>query len=774
MPEFWIVVLAVCSIGLFRFLEIRLGRRRTAVVIAATTAIGFAAVATGAGVLLPLIVATLLQGVAYGYGRALARGLRLEGEVPQGATAPLHVALGWAMLVVVGLAAGSAGVLTPPLVGAVCLGGLTMAVGFLRAWRGARRAAEPSRDGLPNRPQPSAAWWWGLSVLLLVGLVGAVAPEVRHDALAAHLPIAREFALRGAIVAMPQNTASYLHLNADLLYAVAMLLLPGEMLPKLLHFFAGAAACLLVYRTGARLWDPRVGLLAAAILAGTPLVWWLAATAYTDLWVTLFVAGVLDVVAGYDRRPGAGPAFAAGLLAGAAVGTKMPAVAVVAPLLGVMLWRIAASGRGRDRWRAAAALVAGSVVAGAYWYSRAFFLTGNPFHPLLRQLFGLPPAGGPGPRIFGMGYGVADLLLAPWRTTVVPHRFVEDGSIGVVYLLLAPLALVAIARRRAPAWLAIAFIAAGSLWFFTAQYLRFFVPVLSLATLLAAAGAFTAVRRAAGAMAALTVTALFAVTTSWTTSGGWYFPLGVTAGAVSRDDFAASHVRGYRVAKAAARSLPRNARIVSVGEDLVYHYDRFFVPTSWYGRRYAVPFRRDLFAARTGADVAHLLAGRGYTHLVVVTDLPFIGRRFEGSWLGREALWDEGPRLLLADGDRYLFEVSSPRGPMVPGPSLLHQASADAGRAVEVAVSAGTLYALEAHVRADGGSGRMVLRVEWVDAAGRPLVASPRREVAVGEGWRRVAMAATAPEGAVTARVAVEAAGTGRAQVRAMRFHELR
>jgi hypothetical protein len=766
MPEFWIVVVAAGSVGLFRALERRLERRQTAVAVAAATAAAFAAVAAGAGVLGPFAVAALCQVVAYGYGRALAGRLRLERDTPPGAAAPLYVALGWAVLVVVGLLAGSAGVLTTPLVAWVGVGGLAMAGGFLRADRVALGIAEPSGE----RPRPAAAWWWALSLLLLVGFVGAVAPEVRHDALAAHLPIAREFAVRGAIVAMPHNTASYLHLNADLLYAMAMLVVPGEMLPKLLHFFAGAVACLLVYRAGARLWDPRVGLLAAAILAGTPLVWWLAATAYTDLWVTLFVAGVLNLVAG-DGGAGAGPAFAAGLLAGAAVGTKMPAVAVVAPLLAVLLWRIVASGAGRARWRALGALAAGVGIAGVYWYSRAYVLTGNPLHPLFRELFGLPPLAGIGPRGFGMGHGVVDLLLVPWRATLSPQRFVEDGGLGIVYLVLAPLGLLAIARRRSPAWLAAVFVVAGGVWFLTAQYLRFFVPSLSLAALLAAAGVLAAGRRAVGATMALAVAALVVVTTSWTTSGGWYFPLGVTLRTVSRDDFAASHVRGYRVAKAAARGLPEDARIASVGEDLVYHYERFLVPTSWYGRRYALAFRRALFEAPRGAEVERLLVPRGYTHVVVVADLPFIGRRWQGSWVGREALWEEGPRLVYADGSRYLFELGSPLGPRVAGPSLLP--GGGGGRGVEVLVRPGALYALEAQGRAGEGAGRVRLRIEWVDAAGRPLVAPPRREVTVGPTWRRVAMAATAPEGAVGAAIGVEPLAPAVA-VRAVRFYELR
>ncbi len=245
------------------------------------------AIAAGAQVLAPLAAAILLVAAAYGIGAGVARWVDLGELRGTWAGAPLLAALGWALLIAVGLAAGAARVLTRSVIGGACLTGIAVAAFWARQLRATAQRPEGIGDAGP------IYWWWGLAALLLIGLVGAAAPEVRHDALAAHLPIAREFARHGAIVVMRQNAASYFQLNADLPYAMGMLFIPGAALPKLMHFLSGALASLIVCNLGARLWGARVGLAAAAIVAGTPLVWWAGGTACTDLWLVLFIAAAL-------------------------------------------------------------------------------------------------------------------------------------------------------------------------------------------------------------------------------------------------------------------------------------------------------------------------------------------------------------------------------------------------------------------------------------------------------------------------------------------------
>ncbi|MDR7421237.1 MAG: hypothetical protein QN159_02060, partial [Armatimonadota bacterium] len=243
---------------------------------------------------------------------------------------------------------------------------------------------------------------------------------------------------------------------------------------------------------------------------------------------------------------------------------------------------------------------------------------------------------------------------------------------------------------------------------------------------------------------------------------------------LASEDYIALYVPGYRVARFADHHLPPGARILGAGEDLSYYYGRAFVPVSWRGARVDRLRGQQILEPPDGHEVAEKLVRAGYSHLVAVPAARDIGRRFPSAWVTREAFWEAGPRLLYADGSRYLFDAGALQ-PRVPGAYALDVRPGTEGRVnEEVSVARGTLYALDAELRAGGDLAHAVLRIEWRDARGQAVVASPRREVAVGEGWRRVAMAATAPDRAVTAVVAVEWVGRSRGIMRSVRFYELR
>lgn len=636
-----------------------LERRRPARAVWLLVAVaGLAAtsIAAGAQVAWAFAVACCMLAAAYGYGRMLAPWLDLADETGSWQTAPLLATAGWAVLIVLGLASGTLGVLRAPFVVACVLAGVGGAVLSLRRGRDAA--------SLPAEERPGLAWWWGFVLLLLIGLVGATAPEVRYDALAAHLPIAREFARVGAIVEMRQNAASYFQLNGDLLFAMGMTLVPGEAVPKLLHFLAGATACFLTYDLGARLWNARVGLAGAAVAAGTPLVWWVGGAAYTDLWVVLFAVGLAAALERYARRPGPGRALLVGLLAGAALGVKVTASAVVLPGVAAFLLMARRTRADRSLWPDLLALAVGLAATGAYWYLRAWLLTGNPVFPLFNEVFKSPlagPGGGlPALPVQGTGRSPVDLLLIPWRVTRFPGRFVEDGTLGIVYLILLPATLLAVARRQVPRWLAGVLGASGLIWFVTAQYLRFLLPVLPLAALVGAAGLFAEPRRGPGALSsALVLTVGLALGAgAWIAPALSYFPWQVAARRLSRTAYLEQRVAGFNVADYARRALPASARIYGAGEDKAYYYDRFFVPLSWYGRLFGRDLRDAVLAAESGQEVRTVLTRAGFTHLVVYPQYPLIVRwRRPGGWLAREAFGEDGPRLEYADGGYYLFDL---------------------------------------------------------------------------------------------------------------------
>lgn len=776
--------------GVLRLLEVRVGSTAAAGALAAGMISLALAIATTAGVgpWAP-VIAALMQVSAYGFGRRLAERLGLD--EPTESAWPgvvLCIALGWAGLLILLFIAGTFGWLVRPLVAMVYLAGIILAVPGLRrraraavapAWRGGGAVLLPPSD--PASTRPSIVWWWGLSLLLLIGYIGAVAPEVRHDALAAHLPIAREFATRHAIVEMRHNAASYFQINAGLVYASAMALIPDERLPKLLHFASGVTAVLAVYGLGARLWTPSAGLAAAALLAGTPLVWWLAGTVYTDLWTALFSVASVHAALLYVRQPAALRAFGVGLLAGAAVGVKISSAVIAVPLCGVLLAR---ARRERRVGAALTALIAGAVLTGAYSYARAWVLVGNPVFPLLRPIFG-SSGGSPETQmlrpLLGMGAGLWDLVLLPWRVTRFPERFVEDGILGGAYLALLPLAAIVVIRRRVPGWISATLVLAVLAWFWTSQYLRFALPMLPLVALVAGAGvaAVPGGKRGTGFAALVLSVMLILQAGAWAASGPPNFPYAVAQGHLTRFDYSARHIRGFMVADFARRALPQDARIIGVGEDFGYHYQRFFVPFSWYGRRYVRGLYRLMVRAQSGSELRRSLAAMGFTHLVADPDERTLWRgRERNAWVTREAFWEEDPRLEYAAGGVYLFALTGASGPRTRGPAVLEEPApfvTGGSRGVfEVGVEAGRLYALEALVRSTGEEATGQMAIYWYASDGRALAAATARRWPASIDWQRRAVASTAPPAAHRAIIAVSSVAGSPIEVKNVAFYTLR
>ena len=121
--------------------------------------------------------------------------------------------------------------------------------------------------------------WFELAILALLGAfeimawVGALAPETSFDALSSHLALAKTFAMRGQVAAIPELMGSYWPLNGDMLLLTGFLG-AGEVGAKLMHFLAGLVTAGLVHALGKQLKSRPAGLLAALIFYSTPIVGW--------------------------------------------------------------------------------------------------------------------------------------------------------------------------------------------------------------------------------------------------------------------------------------------------------------------------------------------------------------------------------------------------------------------------------------------------------------------------------------------------------------------
>ncbi len=292
-----------------------------------------------------------------------------------------------------------------------------------RAWREvaaalrARRAARAARAAAAAGP---AAAGLVLGLALAPAALLALEPPLGFDATMYHLPYAKAFAATGHLPFLPALRFPIFPQLNEMLFALA-LLLDGDAAAQLLMVLATllTAAFLVVWGCSAFGERGAAGWLAAAVLAGNPLVVYLAGSAYVDaalaLWVTAALyclhrfrqgGGRADVNSPPAGRAAASPsstgrplasrrmagrsgwmvlagAFAGGAAAGKYLGLFFVAVIAATVTIAAIADR---SNRRQALWFAAAA-----AAIMAPWYGRILYHTHNPLFPYFPQWFGSSP-----------------------------------------------------------------------------------------------------------------------------------------------------------------------------------------------------------------------------------------------------------------------------------------------------------------------------------------------------------------------------------------------
>lgn len=444
------------------------------------------------GGILHLAAAASVFAAAWGIGRTLVLfALRSGRPKPNIEESLLRfttvIAVGLGVLSVLALSFSPLGLLRPVTLWAIVVVGV-VAAAFHAPWQILCRPSVPT-DGVER------------AALALIGvaggfaLIGALAPEVEHDALWYHLQFPAEYLAAGSLVDFPYEYTSYYPMGTELIFGYA-LALDGPIAAKLIHFVFGGLLVLATYDLGAQIVSRRVGLIAAAILAVTPTVLWEATTAYIDLATAFFVALSLAWILRYVDGGSRAALVLSALLCGLALNTK--ALALIAL---VLLAAIAFAGRRGvpfwGRFKASTAFAAIALLPPLPWFVRAELGIGNPVFPSLYWLFGADPARwtpqsdrGLGDFLDGFGYrdGPLGTLAIPWDMTM--HGAAFGGSIGLAFLMLVPFTFW---MRRPPRELVLcAFFCLAYLLLWASPLsslqMRFVVPVLSPLAVLAAVG----------------------------------------------------------------------------------------------------------------------------------------------------------------------------------------------------------------------------------------------------------------------------------------------
>ncbi len=419
-----------------------------------------------------------------------------------------------------------------------------------------------------------ASLLWTLAALHMTIVFGsALAPETSFDALNVHLPYSRDAAGAGRIAFAPNNWSSSMPALPLMSYITAFLF-SGATLAKLFNFLCYLACGGVVFRFASRWWGFTHGSAAALLFWSSPVALYEGTTALIDLPLALYSAVAVFSLLEWVRS-GRRPFFLlSGASLGLALGCKYHAVFWLPAAAILILFRTL--GRERRGLGAAVRLLAGYGLIGFVlflpWMWRAWSYTGNPVFPAANGLFQspyFPPSMVEAASAVYEREGIArtplEFLALPLKVSFSPGPF--NGTPGWIFLPALVLALVRpkdSVVRAALVPLACYFCA----WAFTAQEIRYLLPLVPLLAVLAAKGLLPAVERAEGegiwgraariagaaaivAGAVLSFPPLYARSvTQWTYWHGWQSPARYLAGRQTAQEYLlrdvpSIHVYGY-------------------------------------------------------------------------------------------------------------------------------------------------------------------------------------------------------------------------------------
>jgi hypothetical protein len=380
-----------------------------------------------------------------------------------------------------------------------------------------------------------------------------------------------------------------------------------------------ACATALAHQLATRLLSREAGMLAAAILASTPLVYRATFMGQeTGLTLASF-AGVLAFACTWSERARWSAAIVAGVAAG--VGALCREYGWAWMPLGVLMLAWRGAGLGPMLALAAAA----TAVAGP-WYLRTWLLTGNPFHPLAVGPFDSATTN----PLFA---AILELLRERGARSALSATMLGEQASFV--LSLAPLAIpagvAALVWRLRHDWaLAVAAAVLIGLWWQSIPYtqggFRYSTRVLGPAMLVLSVAAATAIARGGRPRRLLAGTAAVCLATAWTLVNALVFPseLGEVAWAdvpkvaTGRTAFA-FQVRESQTLDALRSQLPAGGRILSdnaYAAMAVRGSDWELVP--FWSPEFALVFDR----SRTADDVDRTLRARGIRGMLIGVGTP--------------------------------------------------------------------------------------------------------------------------------------------------------
>lgn len=449
------------------------------------------------------IVATLIGVAWFGAGSSIVRFIPATRSENHSHVLELAIrlAVGAAFWSLVWFFLGVAGLYGTPTALAIQIAGVALAAfGYKRVSEAKDESRVPERAGSFDK-----SLLLFIAIPVVLSFIASMAPPTAKDTLLYHFAVPKAFIAQGSSAFIEGNIASYLALGTEM-HTVWAMLLGG-----LLNERAGEAAA------GATMWlffplllaavfgfareigiERRWALIAVLMTASVPTAYHVAASAYIDVALALFVTLAIYSLTRWWRTMETDWLIFAAISLGAALSAKLTTLFVIAAFALVIMMR-ARSGEseggnaGKTIGIGFAALVLAGVIASP-WYLRNWVETGSPIFPFYMNIWPGEAAGWDVERsnlfqAMNAQYGgyaktPLDYVAAPWNLSVNAQPELAthfDGVLGVAFLLGLPFLIWALWKFEMPVEVKIGAGVAAVMflfWLFSSQQLRYLLPIL--------------------------------------------------------------------------------------------------------------------------------------------------------------------------------------------------------------------------------------------------------------------------------------------------------
>jgi len=208
-------------------------------------------------------------------------------------------------------------------------------------------------------------------------LIGAIAPEKEFDALWYHLTLPKIFLADHSVHFIAGGLLYYSVMPqlAEMFYGLMLAVVSNGILAKLLHFSFGLMWLGFSYQIFRLFFRQRLALLLTLVISSLSTVCFLATSAYIDLVVAFYVAGLIWSYINFIQTKDVKYLYLAGIFAGFNLASKFYGLIIFGCVWLILLFQ--------KNWKILLIYSGIALALAVPYFLHAYFTTGNPIYPVL-------------------------------------------------------------------------------------------------------------------------------------------------------------------------------------------------------------------------------------------------------------------------------------------------------------------------------------------------------------------------------------------------------